>query len=227
MNDISLANNQQKSKKIPFNWGTVSFLFCMFGIPSIPAIFIVLFVFAGVVSEDYVSSFINAAYYDLPVAIIAHGLSGIAFFLTVPLQFSSRLRIEKPSLHKRCGYIASVSACIMAISGVWMHLVFNSNASDARFISLCIVAFCICSSYCTAIYFAVKRNIKRHQCWIYYAIASSLAVVTPLFIDIFVYLLIGSFESWLNAAQSILYDYGRVIALILNLGIAYWLNEKR
>jgi len=204
-------------KASPSNWKVVSLLFFLIGLPAIPAIFIVALVLLGPDAIAEASSLINTRYFELPAAILVHGVSGIVFFLSLPTQFSTRLRVTRPKMHRVMGRLAVMSACVMAISGVWMHLVFSPTDLGARFISLVIVAIAICISFSTAIVLAMKKNIAAHKVWMTRAVAITLAVVTPLFIEVILSLFIDVASPVGELAISVLHDYDRLIGLVLNV----------
>ncbi|TMN91718.1 hypothetical protein CWB72_06340 [Pseudoalteromonas phenolica] len=211
------ASSSSNHKKSPSNWKVVSLLFFLIGLPAIPAIFIVALVLLGPDAIVEASSLINARYFELPAAILVHGVSGIVFFFSLPTQFSTRLRITRPKMHRLMGRFAVVSACLMAISGVWMHLVFSPTDLGARFISLVIVAIAICVSFSIAIAFAMKKNIVAHKLWVTRAVAVTLAVVTPLFLEVILSLFINITSPMGELAMSVLHDYDRLIGLVLNV----------
>ncbi len=217
----------QNNSKLPFNWRTVGFLLFLFGIPAIPAVFIVALVIAGALAPSLITPYINAQYYDVPIVILMHGISGVVFFLTVPFQFSQRLRESNAAFHKKNGYIAYVSACVMAASGVWMHHVFSPTELGARYFSLVFVAIAICASYSLAVFYAIQRDIKKHTRWVYYAVAASLAIITPLFLEIIAVILLGQIEHLYNVAIQVMHGYGRLIAFFINIAIAQLLLRKQ
>ncbi|TMO54979.1 DUF2306 domain-containing protein [Pseudoalteromonas phenolica] len=218
-NSSVIHGSQKKSnhKTSPSNWKAVSLLFFLIGLPAIPAVFIVALVLLGPDATAEASGLINARYFELPAAILVHGVSGIVFFFSLPTQFSTRLRVTRPKMHRVMGRLAVVSACLMAISGVWMHLVFSPTDLGARFISLVIVAIAICISFITAIVFAMKKNIVVHKIWMTRAVAITLAVVTPLFLEVILSLFINVASPMGELAISILHDYDRLIGLALNV----------
>lgn len=210
------------------NWKTVSLLFFLFGLPGIPAMFIVTLVLLGPDAITEASGLINARYFELPAAILVHGISGIVFFFSLPTQFSTRLRISRPKMHRVMGRLAVVSVCVMAISGVWMHLVFSPTDLGARFISLVIVAIAICISFSTAIVFVMKKNITAHKVWMTRAVAVTLAVVTPLFLEVILSLFIDVASPVGELAISVLHDYDRLIGLALNvLVVEVYMRKKQ
>ncbi|MFY8298476.1 DUF2306 domain-containing protein [Pseudoalteromonas sp. SS15] len=221
------SNHKTSIHKVsPSNWKVVSLLFFLIGLPAIPAVFIVALVLLGPDAIAEASGMINARYFELPTAILVHGVSGIVFFFSLPTQFSTRLRITRPKMHSVMGRFAVVSACVMAISGVWMHLVFSPTDLGARFISLVIVTIAICISFSTAIVFAMKKNIGAHKIWMTRAVAVTLAVVTPLFLGVILSLFIDVNSPIGELAVSILHDYDRLIGLVLNLLVVEVLMAK-
>jgi len=171
---------------------------------------------------------INARYFELPAEILVHGISGIVFFFSLPTQFSTRLRVTRPNIHRVMGRLAVVSVCVMAMSGVWMHLVFSPTDLGARFISLVIVAIAICVSFSIGITFAMKKNIAAHKIWMTRAVAVTLAVVTPLFLEVILSLFIDVASPVGELAISVLHDYDRLIGLVLNvLVVEVCMRKKR
>ena len=221
------TSSSSNHKKNPSNWKVVGLLFFLIGLPAIPAIFIVALVLLGPDAIAEASGLINARYFELPAAILVHGVSGIVFFFSLPTQFSTRLRITRLKMHRVMGRLAVVSACVMAISGVWMHLVFSPANLGARFISLVIVAIAICISFSTAIVLAMKKNIAAHKVWMTRAVAVTLAVVTPLFLEVILSLFIDVASPMGELAVSILHDYDRLLGLVLNLLVVEVCTRKK
>ena len=98
-----------------------------------------------------------------------------------------------------------------------MYLEFITPDLGAYFISLAVVAIAICVSYCSAITFAMKKNIAAHKIWMARAVAVTLAVVTPLFLEVILSLFIDVSSPVGELAMSVLHDYDRLIGLVLNV----------
>ena len=225
MNPTKLPN--PKTKSIDFNWPIVIFLLIMTGIPAIPGLFILLSVLSGPGAVGDVSSMVNPLYFNKPLAISVHAGSGLLFFLSVPFQFSIALRSKYPRVHKKGGYIALVSGCVMALSGVWMHHFLNGGVMDVRYISLGIQSFCLCAAFFLAVKHILNRNIRCHRRWVSRAVAIALSLVTLAFIELILVIVLG--EQARNNVNLIqfFHTYGNLIGMTVNmLVLEYFLNKK-
>ena len=157
-------------------WKTVSALYFLFAIPGAPAMCIVAMVMLGPQASGGASNLINPTYFNTYLAIIVHGISGAMFFISLPMQYSNRIKAYSARWHKIMGRVAVCSACTMAISGVWMHHVLSPHELGARYVSLIIVSVAICFCFIIATYFAITKKLKYHTLWLRRAVASSLAV---------------------------------------------------
>jgi len=209
------------------DWPLVSTLFVLLAIPGIPAIFIILGVLMGPMDSSLLVSLVNARYFESPLAVLVHGSSGIGFFLTVPLQFSPAFRQKHPRWHRVSGRIALLSAYLMAASGVWLHHVLTPEELGMRYMGLVIVSLCMVLAFTLAFYHVLKRQITAHRRWMYRAVAVSLAVVTPLFIEILAALTLGQAETFRPLLAQLLHDYDRLTGLAINLLIAEWLIRTK
>ncbi|MCC5825916.1 DUF2306 domain-containing protein [Alkalimonas sp.] len=227
MNNRAAQTTAQQHQAISYNWKTVGFLLFLTGIPGLPAIGILALVLIGPDAFEGASSFINENFYQVPAAILWHGGAGIVFAFTMPFQFSSALRVRQPTLHKVSGRIVVLSGCIMALSGVWMHHVVSPDAFGARYASLIVMTVAICVSFIVAISHAISKNLPAHRVWMLRAVAITLAAVTELFIAIPAYLVFGQFENIAILANRILFDYGRLIAIGMNLMIVELLMFRK
>ena len=198
-------------------WKTVSALYFLFAIPGVPAMFIVAMVMLGPQASGGASNLINPTYFNTYLAIIVHGISGAMFFISLPMQYSNRIKAYSARWHKIMGRVAVCSACTMAISGVWMHHVLSPHELGARYVSLIIFSVAICFCFIIATYFAIRKNLKNHTVWMSCAVASALAVITPLFLAVPVNVFVEPSSTLKAYLDAMLYDYDRVIALCLNL----------
>ncbi|NQZ81284.1 MAG: DUF2306 domain-containing protein [Colwellia sp.] len=223
----SLTKTDINKINIPFNWPVVGTLLFLTGIAGIPAIFLVALVVLGPSAIDGVSSMINTLHFETPAAILVHGVSGILFFLTMPFQFSPRLRTNNLNRHKIAGRIALISGYIMAISGVWMHNVLSPDSQGTRYVVLILMSMAICLTFSIALWHIIKRNVQVHQKWMARAVAITLAAVTPLFIDILIVILFSHFDRLYTILNQLQYDYGRLIAIMINLLIVEIILTKK
>ncbi|MBU0912041.1 MAG: DUF2306 domain-containing protein [Gammaproteobacteria bacterium] len=209
------------------NWPLVGSLFALTAIPGIPAILIIVLILTGPIDSALLMSLINPSYFESPLAVLVHGSSGIAFFLTMPLQFSPAFRQNHPQWHRIAGRVVLLSAYAMAASGIWMHQVLTPDELGMRYVGLILISLGICVAFTLAFYFVIKGQIAAHRRWMYRSVAVSLAVVTPLFIEIVAVLTIGQVEAFKPFLVQFLHDYDRLIALCINLLIAELLLRKK
>lgn len=220
------------SQTLPFNWPVVGMLLFLTGIPGIPAMFLIAMVLFVVVSSggdatQSIQSIVDPLHLGTPAAIVVHGGAGILFFLTMPFQFSPRLRKKHLKWHRAAGLVAVVSAFIMAISGVWMHHVLSPGEFGMRYISLVIMSIAICAAFALGLSFIFKRNIAAHHRWMARGVAIALAAVTPLFVDIVIMISFSYSETVLQTVQKLQYEYGRLLAIALNLCVLEWVRVKK
>lgn len=223
MTSISTHKFDNSAATTGHNWPLVGTLFVLFAIPGIPAIFIVLGVLAGPTDSPLLTTLVNARYFESPLAVWVHGASGIALFLTVPLQFSPAFRLKHSQWHRVSGRIALLSAYILAASAVWMHHFLTPEELGMRYIGLIIVSLGMVMAFTLALYHVLNGQIAAHRRWMYRAVAITLAVVTPLFIEVLAVFTLGQVETFRPFLAQLLHDYDRLIGLVINLVIAEWL----
>ncbi|MBE0387940.1 DUF2306 domain-containing protein [Pseudoalteromonas luteoviolacea] len=219
-----LQHTKQDNK---FNWPVVISLFLLTAIPGIPAIFIVALVLLGDGAIAGVSQLINAQYFYAPAAILTHGSTGALFFLTMPWQFSPRIRMRRPIWHKVSGRIAVVSGCLMAMSGVWMHIALSPDELGGRFIALVILSMSICIAFSVAVVHVVKGRIAQHQIWMMRAVALALAAITPLFTGAILQLVFSAWTGLYEVLAALHHDYDRLIAIVINLIVVEWVIQQK
>lgn len=227
MSEAISSNTSSQITKITFNWPVVGALLFLTAIPALPAAFILTMLIIGMLSGGEVSSLVNVLYFEMPAAILLHGSSGILFFLTMPFQFSPALRMKKLRWHKTGGRIAFISGYAMALSGIWMHHVLSPDDLGMRYVSLVIMSMAMCAAFSLALWHITQRNIAAHGKWVIRAVAITLAAITPLFIEGVMYLLFGAFDSIISILNQWLHDYGRLIAITVNLAVVeYFIFNK-
>jgi len=226
MSDSIRTKSDTKMKNKPFNWPVVGFLLFMTGIPGIPAIFMLALVALGPGMDESISSLVNALHFETPAAIFVHGTAGILFFLTMPFQFSPALRAKKRKLHKKGGYIALLSGYVMGLSGIWMHHVLSPDLFGMRYVSLVIVSISMCVAFSLALWHIINRNVDVHRKWMFRAVAITLAVITPLFVEVIMFLLFGQLENIFTVINQLQHDYGRLVGMAINLAIVEYIFFK-
>jgi len=205
----------------------VAALFLLFAIPGIPAIFIVLLVLLGPVESPQLMALVNARYYAAPWPLLLHGISSVAFFLTVPWQFSPALRQQAPRWHRNSGRIVLLSAYVMALSAIWLHHSLTPDELGMRYVGLLLMSAGIVLTFSLAFYAVLHGQIAAHRRWMCRAMAIVLAAVTPLFLDVIATFTLGQLAFFKALLPMLLHDYGRLTAMALNLLVAEYLLRQK
>jgi uncharacterized membrane protein len=160
----------------------------------------------------------NKRFFEAPVPIIAHALSGILFLVLGALQFAPRLRRPKSVWHKMAGRLLIPSGLVMALSGMWVAhfndlpdydgvLVYITRMLFGGYTVLAIVLGAV------AIY---QRNFTKHEVWMIRGYAIGAGAGTQVFTAAPLFLF---FSEYLN-------DLNRAIGLgagwVINVVVAEW-----
>ncbi|MDQ2078210.1 DUF2306 domain-containing protein [Marinimicrobium sp. ABcell2] len=226
MPNLAMKELSTTAKSTSFNWRIVGLLLFLTGIPAIPSFFILALVVMGSSAGAEPSTLINALHFETPMAVIVHGLSGIVLFLTMPFQFSPALRSKHLKLHKLGGRVAVVSGYILALSGIWMHHALFPGSFGARYLSLIVISVGMCLSFSIALTHVINGNVSAHRKWMCRAVAITLAVVTPLFIEPLLYLFFNGLENTYAVLQQLQHDYGRLLGMAINLFLVEYVLYK-
>ncbi len=224
---MKLKQYTKHNKPVPFNWPAVIVLLIMTGIPAIPGLFILLSVLAGADGARESALVINPLYFKQPWVIYLHAGSGLLFFLTVPFQFSSKLRKNQPMLHKRTGYVAVSSGVVLGLSGILMHYYLNQGVLDMRFVSMSIQGLCMIAAFITAIQYILSRNVPSHRKWMSRAVAIALSLVTLVFIELVFLLALGEHAQTNKTLIHWLHTYGNLLGMVINLLVVEFLFKKK
>jgi len=209
-----------------YHWPLVITLALLTAIPAIPAALIIGLLLLQPVESSLYIQLVNQQYLASPWAVLVHGCSGVVFFLTMPWQFSPKLRQRYPRWHRCSGRMVLLSAYLMAISGVWMHLFLTPDELGMRFIGLLVISLAMVGAFSMALLAILKQQYLRHQRWMYRAVAITLAVVTPMFIEAAAVLTVGQLSLFQPLLAAFFHDYGRFIGLACNLIGVSWLLRR-
>ncbi len=161
----------RSSRLIKVGWAFVSLLI------------LVLVVFAFKRSVDTFSGQIHEAVFELrylehPWISALHMLSGIAFICLAPLQFVTRIRLKRLSLHRRLGRVLVVMALISGVYGIAASLAFPAFGGLASETAGLFFGPLFIFAIVRAFLYARAKEIKAHQRWMIRAFALGLAVGT-------------------------------------------------
>jgi uncharacterized membrane protein len=128
---------------------------------------------AGLVDDREISTE-NARFVEAPLAVFVHILSASLFCIVGALQFSSRLRQLKPTLHRAAGRIVVAAGIFAALSGMWMTVMYPIP-SELQGGLLYTVRVFVSLAMLVSIYMAVAAvmggDIATHRAWMIRAYA--------------------------------------------------------
>jgi NADH:ubiquinone oxidoreductase subunit 6 (subunit J) len=204
------------SNSVKTNWPIVTALLLMGALPALPAGFIISLLIQGQPHD-----FVRPVYFERPFPIALHGLAGIIFWLAMPFQFSAKLRMKKPRLHRVMGRMAMISALFLSLSALWI-LAFNpAVAGWIHRTTMLVTGVGTIFAFSMAMWRVKNRKIPQHRAWVMRAVAIVYGASTTAFVAIPVYLIFGEFPEWMEEAN-------RMIGLLVNLiFVEWWLRRKR
>ncbi len=227
---MQIAHHAQSSHPVATHtgqWPLVLTLYLLLAVPGIPALLIILVLLSQSWLPAELLSLINPGYLQTPAPILLHAGSGVLFFLTVPLQFSTRLRQQMPRWHRHSGRLALCSGLLLAASGIWMHHMLTPTDLGVRYLGLWALSLTIIGCFSLAFYRVRQRRFLAHQRWMCRGLAAVLATVSGLVLELVAALTLGQLDGWQTAVSQWQHDYARLLALALNLLLmeAYWRRQ--
>lgn len=221
------AQSRHSDASRTWQWPLVLILYLLLAVPGIPALLIILLLLGQSWLPAELLSLVNPRYLQTPAPILLHAGSGVLFFLTVPLQFSARLRQRMPRWHRHSGRLALCSGLLMAMSGIWMHHFLTPADLGPRYLGLWALSLTIIGCFSMAFYRVRQRRFIAHQRWKCRGLAAVLATLSGLLLELVAALTLGQLDGWQLAVSQWQHDYARLTALGLNLLVleAYWRRQ--
>jgi Predicted membrane protein (DUF2306) len=116
-------------------------------------------------------------YRDLGVFLLVHGVAGGSALILAPMQFSERLRMRFPKLHRVVGRIYVVGALVLAPAGVCAgYLDYSLGVLPSRSLLTAnfILAAVLMIPTAIGFTFALKHMIPQHRQWMTRSYATAL-----------------------------------------------------
>jgi uncharacterized membrane protein len=108
--------------------------------------------------------------------LLVHVVSAATALLVMPFQFTTRLRLRRPGLHRWTGRIYAVAVLLGGLSGIKLALGgIHGPVMQSGFATL--GALWIATTF-VAIMAARRRDLAAHRRWIVYSAALTFAAVT-------------------------------------------------
>lgn len=210
------------------NWPIVALLLFLAGVPGLPAVFILASIAIGPPADGSVHAFVNMLHFTTPLPVMVHGGAGVVFFLTMPFQFSTALRIKYKNWHRSAGYLTIISGYVIACSAPWMHQVFSPDSGLPRASGLLTMSAGMAIAFSLALLSVLGGNIKQHRAWMMRAVAITLGPVTPALLAIPIYTIAGSLDKFYPGLSQLELGYARWFGMAMNLAVVeYFLFKGR
>ncbi len=198
------------------NWGIVAGLLLLGALPALPAGFIVSLLIQGAPHD-----FLRPIYLERPFPIMLHALGGFVFWLAAPLQFSARVRQNRPRLHRFLGRSAMLAALVLSLSSLWLLVVNPPVAGWIHRVTLGVASVGTLTAFGMALWAVRKRDFVQHRAWAIRGAGFVYSAATIGLVAIPIYLIYGEFPEWME-------DVNRLIGLSVNLiFVEWWLRRKR
>ncbi len=208
------------SKKIKFNWPIISLLLVLGAVPALPATYFMAVILKGPPVDGSEHALIRAVYFTTPAPILLHGFAGIIFANLMPFQFSPRLRATAPRWHRWSGRLVILSAYLIAISALWMILVFPPTGGVLKTAGLLATAGAMITAFTISLRAILRRNIRHHRAWMMRAIAVTYGALPPVLVYLGWFLVAGE-------PPQLVADLDRWYGMAINLAIVEWVLRRR
>lgn len=113
---------------------------------------------------------------DNALALYAHIAVAPIALAVMPFQFMKRFRARKPCLHRWMGRIYVAAIFISGVAG--FQLAFHSTSGGVAVSGFALLAVIWLGTTSAALWFALQRDIPRHQNWMIRSAALTFAAVT-------------------------------------------------
>lgn len=136
----------------------------------------------------------DARFAASPWPVVAHIAGAAVYLLVGAFQFASGFRRRRPGWHRAAGRVLVVAGLMVAVSALWMTLLFPRKEGTGDVLYLLRLLFGTGMAASLLLGFAAirRRDIARHRAWMIRAFALALGAGTQAFTQGFGGALFGS-----------------------------------
>lgn len=118
-----------------------------------------------------------------PAPVVVHVAAAIGYALLGAFQFSAGIRRRHPGWHRRAGRVLVALGLAVALSALWMALVFprKEGTSELLYLFRLLFASGMAASIILGLAAICRRDIDRHRAWMTRAYALALGAGTQAF----------------------------------------------
>ena len=163
----------------------------------------------------------NARFFAMPLPVVMHILTVIPFSILGALQFAPAFRQRRPGWHRAAGRVLVVCGLIVALTGLWMTLVYPWPTGDgeALYVERLVFGSAMLMSLAMSIDAIRRRNFAVHGEWMMRAYAIAMGAGTQALTHLPYYVLVGKPD---ESARAVLMGAGWVI----NVVVAEWIIRR-
>ena len=162
----------------------------------------------------------DARFAAFPAPVVIHVVAAIGYALLGAFQFSAGIRRRHPGWHRRTGRALVALGLAVALSGLWMTLVYpyKEGTGDLLYVFRLLFGSGMAASIVLGVTAIRKRDITRHRAWMTRAYALALGAGTQVFT-------VGFGEA-LFGTGVIRTDLMMGAGWVINLAVAEWIIRR-
>jgi uncharacterized membrane protein len=162
----------------------------------------------------------DARFAASPLPLVVHIVAAIAYAVFGAFQFSAWLRRRRPGWHRRAGRVLAALGLAVALSGLWMTLLYPSKegTGDLLYLFRLLASSGMGASIILGVTAIRDRDIARHRAWMTRAYALGLGAGTQAFT-------VGFGEAAFGAGE-VRTDLMMGAAWAINLAVAEWIIRR-
>ena len=136
----------------------------------------------------------NARFFAKPLPVVMHIVTVIPFSIIGAFQFAPSFRRRHPKWHRLAGRVLGVCGLIVALSGLWMTLVYPWPAGDGALLYVFRVMFgsAMLASIVLGLDAVRRRDFTAHGAWMIRAYAIGMGAGTQVLTHLPWILLLGT-----------------------------------
>jgi uncharacterized membrane protein len=153
---------------------------------------------------------------SFPLPLVVHIVGATTYALVGILQFVPRFRRRHLVAHRRMGRLLAVAGLLVAISALWMTLLYEAEPGTGDLLYVLRLVFGSAMASCLVLGFTAvrRRDIAAHRAWMIRAYAIGLAAGTQAFTEGIGGAILGT---GVLAA-----DLAKGAGWVINLAVAEW-----
>jgi uncharacterized membrane protein len=157
---------------------------------------------------------------SFPLPVVLHVLGSAIYVLLGTLQFVPRFRRGHRTWHRRAGRILIVAGLLVAVSALWMTLLYAPKPGTGDLLYIVRLVFGSAMIACLILGFSAirRRKFAAHRAWMIRAYAIGLAAGTQAFTE-------GIGEALFGAGE-LHGDLAKAAGWAINLAVAEWVIRR-